>query len=82
MIKNNKIKFHATSFSHFCTVYANDELCCSSVIQTFCQVTGYGGTPMVSENNMVKGDFGEINVRFDSSTEKDSPVFFKPVKKN
>ena len=42
----------------------------------FCQVTGYGGTPMVSENNMVKGDFGEINVRFDSSTEKDSPVFF------
>ena len=46
----------------------------------FCQVTGYGGNPSVSENNMVKGDFGEINVRFDSSTEKDSPVFFKPVK--
>ena len=81
MIKNNKIKSHATYLVFFALFMLMMSYAAVPLYKLFCQVTGYGGTPMVSENNMVKGDFGEINVRFDSSTEKDSPVFFKPVKK-
>jgi cytochrome c oxidase assembly protein subunit 11 len=46
----------------------------------FCQVTGYGGTPMVVEENFSSKTFGKINIRFDSSTEKTSPIFFEPIK--
>jgi len=46
----------------------------------FCQVTGYGGTPMVVEENLSSKTFGKINIRFDSSTEKTSPIFFEPIK--
>ena len=81
MIKNNKIKFHAIYLVIFALFMLMMSYAAVPLYKLFCQVTGYGGTPMVSENNMVKGDFGEINVRFDSSTEKDSLVFFKPVKK-
>ena len=45
----------------------------------FCQVTGYGGTPMkvesFSENIVEK----KLNIRFDSSTEKNSKLYFEPV---
>ena len=47
----------------------------------FCQVTGYGGTPQVSEENKTKIISKKVDVRFDSSTEKNSPIFFEPVKK-
>ena len=44
----------------------------------FCQVTGYGGTPMVSlENSSVISD-KDLSIRFDSSIEKGSPLFFEP----
>ena len=48
----------------------------------FCQVTGYGGTPKISSENNNKKHTRIINVRFDSSTEKKSPLFFKPSQKN
>lgn len=48
----------------------------------FCSVTGYGGTPKVSEiNNSIVLD-NLLKVRFDSSTERNSPILFKPVTKS
>ncbi len=47
----------------------------------FCQVTGYGGTPLVVENNKNKATLHNIDIRFDSSIEKNSIVSFKPEKK-
>tara|TARA_B100000900_G_scaffold406659_1_gene418031 strand:- start:511 stop:1041 length:531 start_codon:yes stop_codon:yes gene_type:complete len=47
----------------------------------FCQVTGFGGTPQVSEENKGKGIAEKINVRFDSTIEKNSVVNFEPEKK-
>ena len=47
----------------------------------FCQVTGYGGTPKVVENNTYQNSFGVIKVRFDSSTEKQAPLYFEPKQK-
>ena len=40
----------------------------------FCQVTGYGGTPMIAEKNSYEQTFGNIKVRFDSSLEKGAPL--------
>ncbi len=45
----------------------------------FCQVTGYGGTPMKVDSfsgNIVEK---KLNIRFDSSTEKKSKLYFEPV---
>ncbi|MEM8591436.1 MAG: cytochrome c oxidase assembly protein, partial [Pseudomonadota bacterium] len=44
----------------------------------FCRVTGFGGTPSVSE--VANADIldREITVRFDASTEADFPWYFKP----
>ena len=47
----------------------------------FCQVTGYGGTPKIVEKNSYGNSFGIIKVRFDSSLEKNAPLYFKPSKK-
>ena len=47
----------------------------------FCQVTGYGGTPKIVEKNSYGNSFGIMNVRFDSSLEKNAPLYFKPSKK-
>ncbi len=47
----------------------------------FCQVTGYGGTPLVkTENTSSVFPHGSINIRFDSSVEKDAPLNFEPEK--
>tara|TARA_X000000950_G_scaffold284909_2_gene389218 strand:+ start:29 stop:562 length:534 start_codon:yes stop_codon:yes gene_type:complete len=45
----------------------------------FCQVTGYGGTPMKVDNVMGQVVESELKVRFDSSIEKNSNLFFEPV---
>ena len=47
----------------------------------FCQVTGYGGTPKIVEKNSYGNSFGIMNVRFDSSLEKNAQLYFKPSKK-
>lgn len=44
----------------------------------FCQVTGYGGTPQISETNKFNSISQSISVRFDSSIEKNSIISFKP----
>ena len=47
----------------------------------FCQVTGFGGTPKVSSENKASKISDKINIRFDSTISKNSPVFFEPEKK-
>ena len=36
---------------------------------------------MISENKVFGGDYGKINIRFDSSIERNAPIFFEPEKK-
>ena len=45
----------------------------------FCQVTGYGGTPSIKEINSSGIIVGKINVRFDSSNERNSSIYFEPL---
>ena len=44
----------------------------------FCQVTGFGGTPKVAEINDKSVITEKINIRFDSTIEKNSIIHFKP----
>ena len=60
MIKNNKIKSHATYLVFFALFMLMMSYAAVPLYKLFCQVTGYGGTPMVSENNMVKGVKGAV----------------------
>ena len=48
----------------------------------FCKVTGYGGTPQISSENDSYKIKEKINVRFDSTIDRNSVISFKPeVKK-
>ncbi len=47
----------------------------------FCQVTGFGGTPQLSSENDGNVIEDKINIRFDSTIEKDSVILFEPEKK-
>ena len=80
-MQKNKIKFHATSLVFFALFMLTMSYAAVPLYKLFCQVTGYGGTPMINKSNTITGEFGDIKVRFDSSTEKNSPVVFKPQKK-
>ncbi len=44
----------------------------------FCQVTGFGGTPKVVDINSSNILSDDINVRFDSTIEKNSTIYFEP----
>ncbi len=44
----------------------------------FCQVTGYGGTPQIVNENNSSTSFEKINIRFDSTISKDAVVYFEP----
>ena len=44
----------------------------------FCQVTGYGGTPKVTEKNDNLVISEKISIRFDSTIEKNSTIYFEP----
>ena len=44
----------------------------------FCQVTGFGGTPQIANENKNIKIFDSIDIRFDSTTEKDSDIIFEP----
>ena len=47
----------------------------------FCQVTGFGGTPKIVEENLSnKVIDSKIRIRFDSTTEKKSDLYFEPLK--
>ena len=76
-----KVKLHATSLVLFALFMLMLSYAAVPLYKLFCQVTGYGGTPMINELSTATGEFGDIKIRFDSSTEKNSPVLFKPQRK-
>ena len=80
-MQKDKIKFHATSLVFFALFMLTMSYAAVPLYKLFCQVTGYGGTPMINKSNTITGEFGDITVRFDSSTEKNTPLFFGPGKK-
>ena len=45
----------------------------------FCQVTGYGGTPMQVDSLSGTIVNEKVKIRFDSSIEKNAKLFFEPV---
>ena len=45
----------------------------------FCKVTGYGGTPQISSENDSYKIKEKIDVRFDSTIDRNSVISFKPV---
>jgi len=81
MSERTILKNHALGLSLFALFMLGMSFAAVPLYKLFCQVTGYGGTPLISkENNLVKID-GQINIRFDSSVEKKSPLYFKPERK-
>jgi len=80
-MQKNKVKLHATSLVLFALFMLMLSYAAVPLYKLFCQVTGYGGTPMINKSSTVTGEFGDIKIRFDSSTEKNSPVLFKPQRK-
>jgi cytochrome c oxidase assembly protein subunit 11 len=77
----NKPKFHAVSLLFFALFMLLMSYAAVPLYKLFCQVTGYGGTPMVSNAPTISGEYGNIRIRFDSSTKKNSPIIFKPQMK-
>ena len=80
-MQKNKIKYHATYLLFFALFMLMMSYAAVPLYKLFCKVTGYGGTPMISENKVFGGDYGKINIRFDSSIERNAPIFFEPEKK-
>ena len=81
MMVFNRIKLQAFYLITFVLLMIGLSYASVPLYKIFCQVTGYGGTPQVSEENNTKIISKKVDVRFDSSTEKNSPIFFEPVKK-
>ena len=79
-MENKRIKSHAIYLLFFALFMLTMSYASVPLYKLFCQVTGYGGTPMIVEKNNISGDFGNIKIRFDSSIEKNSPISFKPKK--
>ena len=77
----NRIKLQALYLIMFVLLMIGLSYASVPLYKIFCQVTGYGGTPQVSEENNTKVISERVDVRFDSSTEKNSPIFFEPVTK-
>ena len=80
-MQKNKIQFHATSLVFFALFMLTMSYAAVPLYKLFCQVTGYGGTPVIGSNNFYNVNVGSIDVRFDSSLEKNAPLYFKPVSK-
>ncbi len=81
MITNKNIKKQALLLLTFAMLMLGLSYAAVPLYKLFCQVTGYGGTPLISENKYVKVTEAKIDIRFDSSVEKNSPIYFKPKKK-
>ena len=81
MLDKKTLKNHALALSLFAMLMLGMSFAAVPLYKLFCQVTGYGGTPLISkENNLIKT--GEkIDIRFDSSVEKNAPLYFKPERK-
>ncbi len=76
---SSKIKSQAIYLASFVVIMIGISYASVPLYKIFCQVTGYGGTPKVSEENNTKLVDSNIEVRLDSSIEKNSPLYFEPV---
>ena len=74
MITNKNIKKQALLLLTFAMLMLGLSYAAVPLYKLFCQVTGYGGTPLISENKYVKVTEAIIDIRFDSSVEKNSPI--------
>ena len=81
MFKIKKIKNQVFFLGLFVLFMLTMSYAAVPLYKLFCQVTGYGGTPMIVEKNSYENSFGSIKVRFDSSLEKNAPLSFEPSKK-
>jgi len=81
MYQIKKIKRQALMLTLFVVLMISMSYAAVPLYKLFCQVTGYGGTPMIGANNFSGANVGSINVRFDSSLRKNAPLYFKPVSK-
>ena len=81
MLERKSLKNHALALSLFALFMLGMSFAAVPLYKLFCQVTGYGGTPLISkEKNLIQ--IGEqIDIRFDSSVEKNSPLYFEPERK-
>ena len=73
---SSKIKSQAIYLASFVVIMIGISYASVPLYKIFCQVTGYGGTPKVSEENNTKLVDSNIEVRLDSSIEKNSPLYF------
>ena len=82
LIRSDKKKInHALILTFFALGMLVMSYAAVPLYKLFCQVTGYGGTPQIVENNQNNVISQKISVRFDSSIEKNSVVYFKPEKR-
>ena len=81
MYQIRKIKRQALILTLFVVFMISMSYAAVPLYKLFCQVTGYGGTPMIGSNNSYSVSVGSIDVRFDSSLEKKAPLYFEPVSK-
>ena len=75
---SNRIKKQAIFLSLFVIGMVGLSYASVPLYKIFCQVTGYGGTPKVSLQNNSELSDRDLSIRFDSSIEKGSPLFFEP----
>lgn len=78
----SKIKKQALLLTLFVFIMIGLSYASVPLYDLFCRVTGYGGTPMISENENKNTIQQEIVVRLDSSIKKNSPLFFEPTRKS
>ena len=81
MYQIKKIKKQALMLSLFVVLMLSLSYAAVPLYKLFCQVTGYGGTPMVVSKNFSGANVGSIDIRFDSSLRKNAPLYFKPLSK-
>jgi len=81
-MNNSKIKKQALLLTSFVFIMIGLSYASVPLYDLFCRVTGYGGTPMISENENENTIQQEIVVRLDSSIKKNSPLFFEPTRKS
>ena len=76
-----RIKRQALILTLFVVFMVSMSYAAVPLYKLFCQVTGYGGTPMIGSNNSYSVNVGSIDVRFDSSLQKNAPLYFEPLLK-
>ena len=81
MLEKKILKNHALALSLFAFIMLGMSFAAVPLYKLFCQVTGYGGTPLISKEKNLISIGEQIDIRFDSSVEKNSPLYFEPEKK-